>query len=543
MHRGATIKMWANQQPGGGPPRGGAATQGAPPGRGKAQGKPGKPGKPGKGGRPRKLWVSLLKWAVILGLVGAALVSATVAFTFWMYGRDPKMPQIEKLADYRPSQVVTILDANDRRVGEIYTQRRTLVTYDKIPPIVVDAFVAAEDNHFWTHAGIDYMGMARAFFANLRAGQKKQGASTITQQVVKNLLLTPERTFKRKIQEIILARRLEQSLTKQEIMTLYLNEIYFGAGRYGVEEASLYYFGKSISQVNAGEASVLASLPKEPETLSKALTKNPQRVKDRQIYVLNQLVKIGKLPQPEAQKWIDEPIKIVKNAFPMLGSAPEWVDLVKQELVKLHDGNADALDKKGGVVRTTLDPGLQTSAQKALQTGLRAVDARHKIGRAKRNVGDKVETEIARLARQLPSSGPKAKEVYDAVVVSVHDADNEVVVDLGKWQGSLLLGTREDARFNPPGDDGATKSPSARFKVGDVVEVQLVPGKKAKAADEDDDDESQAKHSKHRVQFAPGPEGAIVIIDVKTRKVRALVGGYAAAGLELQGVRLHGRDR
>ncbi len=522
--------MWAQQKDAGQTTR-----RSGPP----AAARPGKPGRPSTGdkgpklakpGRPRRRWLTVLKWVAIAGLAGLALMSATIALTFWMYGRDPKLPQIGKLADYTPKQVTVILDANDRRIGEIYTQRRTMVPYEKIPPIVVDAFVAAEDNHFWEHSGIDYIGMARAFFANLRAGKKTQGASTITQQVVKNLLLTPERTFKRKIQEIILARRLEKSLTKQEIMTLYLNEIYFGAGRYGVEEASLYYFGKHIGQVNAGEAAVLASLPKEPETLSKALVKNPQRVKDRQTYVLNNLVKIGKLPQPEAQKWINDPIKIVKTAFPELGTAPEWVDLVKKEIVATK-GEA-ALDTGGSRVRTTLDPGLQVTAQKALQAGLRAADARMKIGRPRRHV-DNVESEIAKLAKRLPASGPKPKETYDAVVTAVHDADNEIVVDLGKWPASLVLGTAEDARFNPPDADGKSKTPGERFKVGDVLEVRVASAlaKKAKGEDADDDDDDEdkaAKHAQHRLVFAPGPEGAVVILDVKTRKVRALVGGYAS---------------
>lgn len=476
----------------------------------------GKPARP-----PRRLWLTLIKWSALAALLGTAIVAATVAVTFWMYGRDPSLPNISKLADYQPSQVTTILDANDRRIGEIFTQRRTFVPFDKIPPIVIDAFIAAEDNSYWEHAGIDYVGMVRAFFANLRAGEKRQGASTITQQVVKNLLLTPERTFKRKIQEIILARRLEQALTKQEIMTLYLNEIYFGAGRYGVEEAALYYFGKHVGQVNPGEAAVLAALPKEPDTLSKALIKNPQRIKDRQIYVLNQLVKIGKLQQPEAQKWIDDPIKIVKTPFPELGSAPEWVDLVKQELLARHHTEA-ALDKAGAAVRTTLDPGLQLKVQDALQAGLRAVDARRKIGRARRHVKN-VEAEVAKLAKRLPKTGPKAKQDYDAVVIGVHDADAEIVVDLGNWQGSLLLGTVDDVRFNPPDDDGKIKAPSERFKVGDLVEVRLVVGKPATG-----DDARRPKHSKHLVEFPPAPEGAVVVIDVKTRKVRALVGGYAS---------------
>ena len=516
-HAGATLKMWAPSEPQPTVPARRPPTKPS----GKRPLKPTRPARP-----PRKKWVTIVKWAGIAALAGTALMAATIALTFWMYGRDPNLPRIGKLADYKPKQVTTIVDRNDQRIGEIFTQRRTFVPYDKIPPILVDAFIAAEDNHYWEHEGIDYMGMARAFFANLRAGKTTQGASTITQQVVKNFLLTPERTFKRKIQEIILARRLEKALTKQEIMTLYLNEIYFGGRRYGVQEAARFYFGKDVAQVNPGEAAVLAALPKEPETFYKALKheRNPQRVKDRQIYVLNQLVKLGKLPPAEAKKYIDEPIRIVKDPFPYLRSAPEWVGLVKGELAS----RGVDIDTAGAVVRTTLDPGLQQTALKALRNGLHAFDARHKIGRAKRNVAKKLDLELAKLAKRLPRTGPKAKETYDAIVTAVHDADNEIVVDLGKWPAAIKLGTAEDARHNPPDDKGVVKKPSERFEVGDVVEVQLAAA--TRKSDDDDDDEADAKvvHAKHQVTFAPGPQGAVVVMEVKTRKVRALVGGYAS---------------
>src|SRR5262249_1402454 len=159
--------------------------------------------------KKRPLWLRLLIWGGIA--FGSLLVVgiATIALVLWMYGRDPNLPNIEKLSDYHPKQVTTILDANDRRVGELFTERRTVVPYEKTPRHVVDAFVAAEDNRFWTHSGVDYIGMARAAVANVLSGHAKQGASTITQQVVKNLLLTPQKSFKRKIQEIILARRIE----------------------------------------------------------------------------------------------------------------------------------------------------------------------------------------------------------------------------------------------------------------------------------------------------------------------------------------------
>jgi len=522
--------------------------------------------------RPRGPWLAIIKWLVMLGLVGVTLVIATTVFVFWMYGRDPSLPDYAKLSDYHPKQVTTITDGSDRRIGELFSERRTVVAYDKVPTMVVDAFVAAEDQTFWTHGGVDYWGMFRAFIANLRAGHTRQGASTITQQVVKTFLLSPERTFKRKIEEIILARRLETSLTKQEILTLYMNQIYFGHGRYGVEEAARFYFGKHVAQLNVGEAAVLAGLPKSPEEISPR--KHPKRAKERQAYVLTRLAEMQKITPAEAQKWIDAPIQIVERPFPELGSAPEWVDLVKRELVKQHGGNEAALDTVGAVVRTTLDPSMQAIAQKALQAGLRAVDKRHGHGRPERSVKpDKVEAEIARLAKRLPRTGPVAKESYDAVVTKVSDDDHELVVDLGDGPAAVVLGGADDARFNPADSDGSVKKPSERFKLGDVVSVMVpaaapvtpvtpgAPGDdddaddaaagkpkkptgkpaaagaatdKAKAGDEDDEPRAKKpaaivpKHARRRVVFSPGPEGAVVIIDLRSRKVRALVGGYAS---------------
>ncbi|HUJ58858.1 MAG TPA: PBP1A family penicillin-binding protein [Kofleriaceae bacterium] len=494
-------------------------------------GEPRKPqGKLPKGvGKPRRSWpwpLVVIKWLAIVILAAAALGTATIALVFWMYGRDPNLPNIEKLADYRPKQITRIVDSNDRVIGELGSERRTLVQFDQIPPFVVDAFIAAEDNNFWSHGGVDYVGMVRAFVANLRAGHTKEGASTITQQVVKNLLLTSERSFKRKIQEVILARRLEHALTKQEIMTLYLNQIDFGHSTYGVQEAARMYFGKDISQVNVGEAAMLASLPKEPERLYKALHdgKNPQLAKDRQIYVLNQMVKIGKLSQADAQKWIDAPVQIVKNPYPELDTAPEWIEQVKKELPTYR---SDPIDLMGAKVRTTLDPKLQADAVKALQAGLRVVDKRHKIGRPLRSVKpERIEAEIVRLAKAMPAGGPDAKQVYEAVVTAVHDDKGSLEVDLGHYPATVAL-PADDPRYNPPDDDGKVKKPSERFKPGDIVAV-IAPGAQADAEAHTGDAEDPPKKDRTvRVELAPGPQGAVVIMDIKSRKVLAMVGGYS----------------
>ena len=478
--------------------------------------------------RKRPLWVSLIKWGLITAFTGAVVAIGTVVFVFWMYGRDPNLPDYKKLGDfaeYHPKQVTQILDTNDHRIGEL-GQRRTFVAYKDIPPIVIDAFVAAEDNRFWTHSGVDYWGMFRAVVTNIRAGRKTQGASTITQQVVKTFLLTPEKTFKRKIQEVILARRLEKALTKQEIITLYVNEIYFGHQRYGVQEAARYYFGKNIKDVNPGEAAVLAMLPKKPEEFARALfgqahdkSTDP---KARQVYVLNQLVEAGKLPKDEAQKWMDAPIKVVADEAE--SSAPEWVTLAEKELVKMK-GEA-AIPTLGAKVRTTLDPSLQNLAQRALQTGLRKVDERQHIGRPFRSVkADKIEAERSKFAKRLGGT-PKANELYPAIVTEVFDEDKEVVVDLGGWTGVLTLGGPEDARLSPVVDGKARKA-SERFSPGDVVEVSVPHGELVAAGTGDKGDKkSGPRHGKHRVVFPAPPQGAVVILENKTRKVRAMVGGY-----------------
>lgn len=468
----------------------------------------------------------MLKWSAIAGVFGAMMVIATVAFIFWMYARDPNLPSEQQLKNYSPKQVIAVLDADDRRIGEIYgpdknIQRRTFVPYDKIPKHVVDAFVAAEDNRFWTHEGIDYWGMFRAAVTNVTKGTR-HGASTITQQVVKTFLLTPEKTFKRKIQEIIIARRLERAVSKEQIMTLYLNQIYFGNHRYGVQEAARFYFGKDIEKVSVGEAALLAALPQRPEELAPNRPKNHNAAKARQQYVLEQLQKLGKISAAEAKQWIDMPIQVLDpkaNPYLDTDSAPEWVGLARAELVAdlAAQGKPEsALDTLGGTVTTTLDPGLQLTAQRALQNGLREVDKRHKIGRPRRTVKpEQIEAELAKLAKGFGGK-LRAKERYDAIVTAVHDADEEIEVDLGNYPATIVLGDDVDARFNPPDADGKTKKPSERFKRGDVVEVAAAPAKGAKP-----------KHGTRRVAFAPGPEGAVVVLEIKSRKVRALVGGYS----------------
>ncbi len=560
----------------------------------KPQGKSAKAGKAGKGKAPKKrpLWLRILKWTTIFGLIGALLSVGTVAFVFWYYSRDKNLPDPSSLSEIEHRQVTLIVDRNDRRIGMLYGEpkvcsqkngkvrleptedvsadgettealrrvscntdadcdhglvcmeaeheTRRFVPYERIPKSLIDALVSTEDASYWEHGGVDYWGMFRAFWRNLRSGKAKQGASTITQQVVKNLLLTPEKTFKRKIQEIILARRLEKVLSKEEILTLYLNQVNFGNARYGVEEASMFYFGRHVWELDIGQCAMLAGLPQSPSKLSPNNPKHYAAAKARQVHVLNRMVEQSeanpdamrgpKLSRAEAQKWIDKPIPVVDHPFPELNSAPEWIGKIRSELLSAKCGGKSTcaegeayLDTLGATVRTTLDPAIQATAQRALQHRLRLVDKRHRIGWPKRHLkGKRVADELAKLTKHLPKAGPKVGKSYDAVVTEIFDDDRELVVDLGGYKAAVQI---TDDRYLPRDDDDKIQPLSTRFEIDDVVGVIAVPQPKGK--------KHRPKHSDHRVVFPKGPEGAVVVIDVPTRKVRGLVGGYATRTLGL----------
>jgi penicillin-binding protein 1A len=480
--------------------------------------------------RQQKLFMAL-KWGAIGGLALAAVAAGTVALLFWIWGNDSSLPNIEKLSDYRPPQVSRVLSENGAVVGEIFTERRTVVPFERIPKLVIHALVSAEDADFFKHEGIDYLGMVRALFVNIREGETVQGASTITQQVVKNLLLTRARTLKRKVQEIVLARRLEHSLSKNEILTLYANQIYFGHGRYGVQEAARFYFGKNVEQLNVGEAAMLAGLAQGPEILSPRKPENRERAKRRQVYVLQQMVANRYVKVDEARKWIADPIRIVSGAQPTLGLAPEWVDVARQALVARH--GEKEVTTAGAAVQTTLDLGVQKVARDALRAGLRAYDKRQKYGvPIQRLKPDKVQAELARMAQRLPRGGPIAGDEYRAVVVEVHESANELVVDLGKWRASVLLGGPADDRFNPEPEGGKRKTASERFGTGDVVRVMVPRGAQAPAQEEAEGaaaagTAARQAREKRVVELASGPEGAMVVLEPRSRRVLAVVGGYS----------------
>src|SRR3990172_4965277 len=232
-------------------------------------------------------------------LLALCLAFAAVGLgTYFYFTRT--LPALDTLQDYHPNLVTKVWSHDNRLIGEFYIERRIVVNIDRVPRHVIAAFIAAEDSRFYEHEGISYTSILRAFLKNLQAGRVVQGGSTITQQVAKSFFLSSERTISRKIKEAIMAFRIEKNLNKEEILHLYLNQIYFGNGAYGIETASETYFGKDISNLSLSEAALLAGLPKAPSKYSPY--ENMALAKGRQEYVLGRMAEEKFITPEQAQR-------------------------------------------------------------------------------------------------------------------------------------------------------------------------------------------------------------------------------------------------
>ncbi|HEY1372442.1 MAG TPA: PBP1A family penicillin-binding protein [Candidatus Binatia bacterium] len=333
--------------------------------------------------------------------IGAALLIAVLAVggILYYYGHD--LPdRLDLASTYEPAVVSTVYDVHEKPIGEFYLQRRIVVPLDRIPKHVVKALLAAEDSRFYVHRGIDVYAIVRASLANLRRRGVHEGASTLTQQLVRGFFLTPERTFSRKIREAILAYRVEKNHTKDEILYLYFNQVYFGHGNYGIEAASRDYFGKTVGDINIAEAALLAGLPRSPSRNS------PYRdffaARERQRYVLGRMLAEGYITRAVYQDALQTPIRL--NPAPALNSqiAPHFVEHVRRVLGDEY-GFRPLL--QGGLrIYTTLDSDLQEAAQKAVRQGLDDVRLRVKKKAGAKTPAREGEVEGALLAME-PETG------------------------------------------------------------------------------------------------------------------------------------------
>lgn len=380
----------------------------------------------------------------------------------WKYSQE--LPSVDVLGAYKPPTVTTVYDQNHNLVGELYKNRRYVVPIDKIPAVVKNAFIAAEDGGFYTHKGVDTLGIIRAVVVNTLQGRKAQGASTITQQVARNFLLSNEKTYERKIREMLLAQRIEETFTKDQILYLYLNEIYLGSNGYGVEGAARVYFDKHVEDLNLAEAALLAGLPQRPSDYDPH--KNFQKAKERQSYVLGQMLENGMITQAEHDSAITAPIDIVQRSNPFNRKAPWFAEHVRRYLIEKY--GEDLVYNQGLSVETTCDLRLQEVAQAAVTGGAQDLDET-KGWRGPVETLD--EAAIAPKIAELKKKNDMLVEGERYLGVVVEVQQKHVIVDLGAQQALVPLSWAKWARAKGKGSlDDFRKT----LKRGDVVKVELI---------------------------------------------------------------------
>jgi penicillin-binding protein 1A len=318
------------------------------------------------------LFEKVVKISIVLIMISVtALTVFGVAFYFF-FTHD--LPSIEMLKNYRPPTVTKIFSEGGEVIGEFYYEKREVISLDRIPNHLIQAFVAGEDARFFQHKGLDYLAILRAVLRNIFSGEIVQGGSTITQQVVKSLLLSSEKSFTRKIREAILAYKIEKYLSKEEILFLYLNQIYLGHGAYGVAAAAENYFGKKVEELNVAESAVLAGLPQAPSKYSPY--HHPQQAKKRQLYILNRMVEEGFISSSEMIKASHTPYAIQNKENTFFEKAPHFVEYIRRYVEGKY--GKGALYKNGLQVFTTIDLYFQRTAQEAVESGLREIEKREK---------------------------------------------------------------------------------------------------------------------------------------------------------------------
>lgn len=452
-------------------------------------------------------------------LISTFFFFAVIAFVFlisslWEYAS--QLPDYHQLAKYEPAVTTRLYAGDGRLLMEYANEKRLFVPVDKIPEKVKQAFISAEDKNFYHHAGIDYFGIVRALIGNLKnigTGRRPAGASTITQQVAKNFLLSSELSYTRKIKEAILATRMEQAFTKDHILELYLNEIYLGNRSYGVAAAALNYFGKSLDQLDIEEVAYLAALPKGPNNYNPK-TKYEAAV-GRRNWVLERMQEEGYITEEEASVARDKPLKVVDRGDAFIKDADYFSEEVRREISGKF--GKDALYEGGLIVRTTVDPKLQEIATRVFRKQLENYDLRHGYRGPLSNIPLNGGYKEAMAKISLPK-GSKSGWVK-AVVLEVKP-DKAVIETEGGNKGEVPLSLLSWARkkLKNQGIGEAPKTVDKVFAPGDVIVVEKVSASVAK--------NKGLPENSYNLRQVPNVEGGMIVLDPHTGKVLAAVGGY-----------------
>ena len=443
---------------------------------------------------------------IIFYLVGLGLILALAGVGVLYHVYNTQLPSVDELGEVRYQMPMRIHDREGGLIAEFGDQRRFPVAYDQLPPVVVDAFVAAEDDRFFEHIGVDFLGLARAAVELVRTGEKSQGGSTITMQVARNFYLGREKTYTRKLYEILLAVKIDRAFSKEDILALYLNKIFMGHRAYGVKAAAQIYFDKDLPELTVAEAAMLAALPKAPSTTNPV--SDPERALARRAYVLGRMLKLGQIDQATFDRSIDEPLPgRLYTSSEIETPAPYAAEMARRDLVEKYGQEAYEM---GLAVHTSIDPDAQQSATRALRQALIDYDRRHGYRGPESDWSDWLEDREAlekqlantsRVGGLLPGVVLEAKAAEASVLV--RDA-GEVTLDLDSMRWACEYQATDRCGPKPKAVDEVLGR-------GDLIRVEPI-----------DSDDGVA----YRLAQIPEVTGAFVALDPSSGAIRAMIGGF-----------------
>ena len=455
--------------------------------------------------RKPKGWPLYVIYAFLFSLI---LFLLSGAFLFFYYSH--YLPDYQPLKE-RPLNAYSIVYSEEDEVaGKFLMGNRIPIPYERIPKMLIQAFLAAEDSEFFQHKGVDYKGILRAMFRNLVAGRIVQGGSTITQQVTKTFFLTPKRSLLRKLREVAYSFGLERNLTKEEILSLYLNNIYLGNGAYGVEAASESYFNKRTDSLQLPEMAMLAGLVKAPSRYSPL--NNFKRAKERQAYVLSRMLELGFISPEQREAALRALLKIQSRENAYFSKAPYFTEFIRQQVERKY--GKEMLYQEGLRIYTTLNLNLQRTAQKSVDTGLRELDKRQGFRGPLQTLP---EDEIKTLSKKMGPLNPVSPDmVYEGVILSKDPSKKFYNVWVEERKGILpfsemawAVHIKPTPHFKPQN----VKGPSDLLRPGDVVHVRLKEPIK------------RDQPLRLTLEQEPLVQGALLCLDPKTGHVKAMVGG------------------
>ena len=455
--------------------------------------------------RKKRSLVLYLIYTFILSFL-LFILSGVSLFLYYSH----RLPDYQSLKEQNFNASTIVYSEEDEVVGKFLLENRIPIPYERIPKLLIHAFVSAEDAEFFQHRGVDYKGIARALLKNLMAGRIVQGGSTITQQVTKTFFLTPKRSLLRKLKEVAYAFGLEHNLTKEEILSLYLNNIYLGNGAYGIEAAAESYFNKRIEQLHLAEMAMMAGLVKAPSRYSPI--NNFSRAKNRQAYVLGRMTDLGFITQDQKDRALRTPIKLQSRESAYFSKAPYFTEFIRHQVERKY--GKERLYQEGLRIYTTLDLNFQRAAQKAVEAGLRDLDKRQGFRGPIRTLSP---GEVKALSKKRASLSPVTPhEIREAVILSKDDAKKSYVIWVEDRRGILpyaemawALHVKPTSNFKP----GKVKNPSELLQPGDMVQVRV---KEAVKKDQP---------TVFTLEQDPQVQGALLCIDPKTGYVKAMIGG------------------